>query len=104
MRKSLWIYITTVPVAIVGLVAWIWVHQPDDLSVIAAQTHRDTHGAVTAVRLSHRRGVTIVQLHTPKGPEIAYLIGNGRYLAIGPLMDLKTGINVTPIWEKFYAK
>lgn len=102
MRNSTWAYIAGVFTALAGLVIWIWVHQPD-LSVIAAQTHRDTHGAVTAVRLSRRHGVTIVQLHTPKGPEIAYLI-TGKYLAIGPLMDLKTGINVTPIWEKTNAK
>ncbi|MBU2852918.1 hypothetical protein [Acidithiobacillus ferriphilus] len=102
MRKFTWAYVTGVFAALAGLVIWIGDHQPD-LSVIAAQTHRDTHGAVTAVRLSHRHGVTIVRLHTPKGPEIAYLIA-GKYLAIGPLMDLKTGINVTPIWEKFYAK
>ncbi len=102
MRKSSWTYITGVLVAVTGLMAWIWVHQPD-LSVIAVQTHQDTHGAVTAVRLSHRHGVTIVRLHTPKGPEIAYLVA-GKYLAIGPLMDLKTGQNVTPLWEKMYAK
>lgn len=71
---------------------------------LAKEIAHDTHGAVTAVRLSHRHGITIAHLTTPKGPEIAYLIGNGRYLAIGPLMDLKTGRNVTPLWEKIYAK
>ena len=70
---------------------------------IAPQIQKDTHGAVTQTGLFHRHGITVVTLHTPKGPEIAYLIA-GKYLAIGPLMDLKTGINVTPIWEKLYAK
>lgn len=65
---------------------------------------QDTHHTVTIQGTMIRHdGIAIVRLKTPRGPEIAYLIDHGKYLAIGPLMDLKTGKNVTPIWEKKYV-
>lgn len=48
-------------------------------------------------------GISLIYLKTPRGPEVAYLIAHGKYLAIGPLMDLKTGKDLTPILEKKYA-
>lgn len=73
---------------------------PPSPSVLAQEIAHDTHGSVHLVRIEHHHGIAIADLQTPKGPEIAYFVGNRKYLAIGPLMDLKTGSNVTPLWEK----
>ncbi|MGK9450293.1 hypothetical protein ACSSZE_03370 [Acidithiobacillus caldus] len=97
--------VTVLLLLMLAAVAYYWavtIHERGN-PPIAQEIQKDTHGAVTQTGLFHRHGITVVTLHTPKGPEIAYLIA-GKYLAIGPLMDLKTGINVTPLWEKLYAK
>ena len=70
---------------------------------IVQSVQRDTHDTVRVTGFARRHGVSIVRLSTPRGPEIGYLIRD-RYLALGPLMDLKTGRNVTPTWEKDDAK
>lgn len=65
---------------------------------------RDTHHTVTIQgSLIRHDGIAIVRLKTPRGPEIAYLVDHGKYLAVGPLMNLKNGKNVTPIWERKYV-
>ncbi|MDD3759795.1 MAG: hypothetical protein PHO57_03075 [Acidithiobacillus sp.] len=94
---------------LIAIMFFVWLfsatflNQGSSDNAIQKSVQKDTHNAVRVLGFVHRHGVTIVRLQTPKGPEIAYLIA-GKYLAIGPLMDLKTGKNVTPIWEKIYAK
>lgn len=70
---------------------------------IVQSVQRDTNNTVRVTGFARRHWVSIVRLSTPRGPEIGYLIRD-RYLALGPLMDLKTGRNVTPTWEKDDAK
>ncbi|MCL4525202.1 MAG: hypothetical protein M1492_01660 [Gammaproteobacteria bacterium] len=90
---------------ILGVVACLILLPSPSLShaSIRKSVARDTQGKVRVTGFAHRHGVSIVRLQIPKGPEIAYLVA-GKYLAIGPLMNLKTGRNVTPPWEKIYAK
>jgi hypothetical protein len=80
-----------------------WQKHHTEHAEIVQSVQRDTHGMVRVTGFARRHGVSIVRLSTPRGPEIGYLIRD-RYLALGPLMDLKTGINVTPTWEKDHAK
>lgn len=90
-RRHNWI-VLLVFLAFIGVFI-LWPH-----ANVAQEVQRDTHGKVRVVRIENRHGVSIVQLSTPRGPEIGYLIHH-RYLALGPLMDLKSGRNMTPIWS-----
>jgi hypothetical protein len=77
----------------------IWKTPSSNHSGLATAIQHDTRGTVRVTGFAQRQGVSIVKLSTPHGPEIGYLIHH-RYLALGPLMDLKSGRNVTPTWEK----
>ena len=74
-----------------------WMHQTIPWRKIAKEISQDTHGSVHPIFWVTRNDVPIAVLQTPKGREIAYVVRH-HYLAIGPLMDLKTGKNVTPAW------
>lgn len=86
-----------------GIIGWLTHDAPPmrvSVHTIKDAVKQDTDGKVKMVgTLMQKDGVTIVRLSTPRGPEVAYLVAD-KYLAIGPLMDLKTGQNVTPIWER----
>ncbi len=71
---------------------------PDHADIVIS-VQRDTHNTVRVTGFAAHHDVSIVKLSTPRGPEIGYLIHH-RYLALGPLMDLKSGQNVTPIWSR----
>lgn len=99
-----WIFYFSV--ALIGLMTTvIWQHVSHTVSHHwQSALIRDTHHTVTIQgSLIRHDGIAIVRLKTPRGPEIAYLVDHGKYLAIGPLMDLKNGKNVTPIWERKYV-
>ncbi|MBU2843205.1 hypothetical protein [Acidithiobacillus thiooxidans] len=98
-------YFSVALVAIIGLItAAIWQYVSHTVNHHWQQELiQDTHHTITIQGSLRHDGIAIVRLKTPRGPEIAYLVDHGKYLAIGPLMDLKNGKNVTPIWERKYV-